>query len=62
MFSLPALFTLLATLVTASIACALTLAASGAWPAALLSGGAVGAATLGTVPRLINKDRPDDEG
>jgi hypothetical protein len=60
-FSLSALLTLLATMVMAAITCALTLAADADWPAALLSAGAVGAATLGMVPRLLGKDRPEDE-
>jgi hypothetical protein len=61
MFSLPALLTLLATVMMAAITCALTLAADAGWPAALLSAGGAGAATLGMVPRLLGKDRPEDE-
>jgi hypothetical protein len=61
MFSFSALLTLLATVVMAAITCALTLAADADWPTALLGAGTAGAATLGTVPRLLGKDHEEDE-
>ncbi|GAA0852855.1 hypothetical protein ACFQVD_09935 [Streptosporangium amethystogenes subsp. fukuiense] len=57
MFSVPVLLTLTATTLVTTIACALTLAAGAAWPTALLSGGAAGAATMSLLVRLLDNQR-----
>ncbi|MFF5244420.1 hypothetical protein ACFY3V_09085 [Streptosporangium sp. NPDC000095] len=51
---MPVLLTLTTTALVAAIACALTLATGATWPAALLSGGAAGAATMGLLTHLLD--------
>ncbi|MEU0484629.1 hypothetical protein ABZ260_36300 [Streptosporangium sp. NPDC006013] len=57
MFSVPVLLTLTTTALVTAVACALTLAAGTAWPTALLSGGAAGAATMSLLIRLLDQHR-----
>ncbi|MGI5274113.1 hypothetical protein ACQEUU_33605 [Nonomuraea sp. CA-218870] len=58
MFTTCQLLTLTLAILVAAITCALVLATGAAWPAALLSGGGAGAATLAALPQLLKNRDP----
>jgi hypothetical protein len=58
MFTTSQLLTLTLAFVIAAVACALVLASGIAWPAALLTGGGAGGATLAALPRLLSGRDP----